>query len=109
MIKLTVLYSLPPDADHDEFVKWRTESHQKSTVEQMPGLIKTDFYSIFGSRDGPPRYQYMTELYFPDQDTFEKAFFNEDFQARLDKSLQRVVDPLFLISREVLTEKVAAH
>ena len=107
MIKLTVLYSLSSDADHDEFLKWRTGPHQKSNV-QMPGLIKTDFYSIFGSREGPPRYQYITELYFPDQETFEKAFFNGDFQARLDKSLQRVVDPLFLISREVVTEEVAA-
>ena len=46
MIKLTVLYNLPPGADHEEFVKWRTESHQKSTVEQMPGLLKTDFFSF---------------------------------------------------------------
>ena len=107
MIKLTVLYNLPAGADHDEFLKWRTGPHQESNA-RMPGLIKTDFYSIFGSRKGPPRYQYMTELYFPDQETFEETFFNEDFQARLEKSLQRVVDPLFLISREVLTEEITA-
>ena len=109
MIKLTVLYNLPAGADHEEFVKWRTQSHQKSTVEQMPGLLKTDFYAIYTSRKGSPRYQYMTELYFPDQETFEKAFSNEDFQAKLDVSLKRVAEPLFLISREVLTEEVAAH
>ena len=49
MIKLTVLYNLPPDADEEEFLKWRTGPHQQSNV-QMPGLIKTDFYAIFAGR-----------------------------------------------------------
>jgi len=102
MIKLTVLYNLPPGADHEEFLKWRTGPHQQANV-QMPGLLKTDFYAVFDSRKGPPPYQYITELYFPDQETFEKAFYDEAFQARLDKSLERVADPVFLISREVLT------
>jgi uncharacterized protein (TIGR02118 family) len=106
MIKLTVLYNLPPDADHEEFLKWRTGPHQKSNT-QMPGLLKTDFYAVFSSREGTPPYRYITELYFPDQETFESAFYDEDFQAGLDKSLERVADPVFLISREVLTEKIA--
>jgi uncharacterized protein (TIGR02118 family) len=105
MIKLTVLYNLPPGADHEEFLKWRTGPHQKQNV-QMPGLLKTDFYAIFDSREGPPPYQYITELYFPDQETFENAFYDEAFQAGLDKSLERVADPVFLISREVLTEEL---
>jgi len=108
MIKLTVLYNLPPGADHEEFLEWRTGQHQQSNV-QMPGLLKTDFYAIFGSREGPPSYRYITELYFPDQETFEKAFFNGEFQAGLDKSLERVADPVFLISREVLTEKLEGN
>ena len=105
MIKLTVLYNLPPDADHEEFIKWRTGPHQKQNV-QMPGLLKTDFYAVFDSRKGSPPYQYVTELYFPDQETFENAFYDEAFQARLDKSLERVADPVFLISREVLTAEL---
>jgi hypothetical protein len=105
MIKLTVLYNLPPGADHDEFVKWRTGPHQQSNVK-MPGLLKTDFYAVFDGRKGPPRYQYITELYFPDQETFEKAFYNEAFQVSLAKSLERVSDPVFLISREVLSAEV---
>lgn len=105
MIKLTVLYNLPPGADHEEFLKWRTGPHQNQSV-QMPGLLKTDFYAIFDSREGHPPYRYITELYFPDQETFEKAFYDEDFQARLDKSLERVADPVFLISREVLTAEL---
>jgi uncharacterized protein (TIGR02118 family) len=106
MIKLTVLYNLPPDADHEEFLKWRTGPHQKSNA-QMPGLLKTDFYAVFSSREGTPPYRYITELYFPDQETFESAFYDEDFQAGLDKSLERVTDPVFLISREVLTAEIA--
>jgi hypothetical protein len=105
MIKLTVLYNLPPGANHEEFLEWRTGPHQRSNV-QMPGLLKTDFYAIYASLEGPPSYQYITELYFPDQATFEKAFFDEDFQAGLDKSLERVAAPVFLISREVLTQEV---
>jgi hypothetical protein len=105
MIKLTVLYNLPAGADHEEFLQWRTGPHQQSNV-QMPGLLKTDFYAIYAGREGTPSYQYITELYFPDQATFEKAFFDEGFQAGLDKSLERVADPIFLISREVLTQEV---
>ena len=105
MIKLTVLYNLPPGADHDEFLKWRTGPHQQSNV-QMPGLLKTDFYAVYAGREGDPAYQYITELYFPDQATFEQAFFDEGFQAGLNRSLERVADPVFLISREVLTEQV---
>ena len=105
MIKLTVLYNLPPGADHEEFIKWRTGPHQQSNV-QMPGLLKTDFYAIYSCREGSPRYRYITELYFPDQETFENAFYDKDFQAGLDKSLEHVADPLFLISREVLTAEL---
>lgn len=102
MVKLTVLYNLPPGADHEEFLEWRTGPHQERNV-QMAGLLKTDFYAVFGSRDGPPRYRYVTELYFPDRQTFEDAFDDEEFQENLDRSLERVVDTVFLFSEEVLT------
>jgi hypothetical protein len=36
MIKLTVLYNLPPGADHEEFLKWRTGPHQEQNVECAP-------------------------------------------------------------------------
>ena len=71
----------------------------------MPGLIKTDFYIIKSAwkRDKAP-YRYMTEAYFPDMETFEKTFFEPDYQAALAKSLERIADPLFLISEEVISE-----
>lgn len=104
MIKLTVLYNLPPDADHEEFIRWRTTTHQESNMS-IPGVIKSDFYVIGSAwqRDEVP-YRYMTEAYFPDMETFERSFFDPDYQVGLAKALERIADPLFLISEEVLSE-----
>jgi uncharacterized protein YeaO (DUF488 family) len=104
MVKLTVLYNLPPGADHEEFLKWRTTVHQRDNMS-LPGVIKSDFYVIKSvwQREAAP-YRYMTEAYFPDMETFEKTFFDRDYQAELAKSLERIADPLFLISEEVITE-----
>ncbi len=106
MVKLTVMYNLPPGADHQEFLKWRTTEHQEDNAS-MPGLIKTDFYIITSAwkRDEAP-YRYMTEAYFPDMATFERTFFDPDYQAALARSLERIADPLFLISEEVITQVV---
>jgi hypothetical protein len=104
MIKLTVVYNLPPGADHEEFLKWRTTTHQESNMS-IPGVIKSDFYVIKQAwrKDEAP-YRYMTEAYFPDLETFEESFFDADYQAELAESLKRIADPLFLISEEVLSE-----
>jgi len=104
MIKLTVIYTLPPGADHEAFLKWRTGEHQRDNMS-MPGVIKSDFYVV---RQGWPvaeaSYRYMTEAYFPDMETFEKSFFDPAYQAELAVSLERIAEPLFLISEEVLSE-----
>ena len=104
MVKLTVIYNLPSWADHEEFLKWRTTEHQEDNMS-MPGIIKSDFYVIESSwqrKEAP--YRYMTEAYFPDMETFEKTFFDPGYQAALAKSLERIADPLFLISEEVISE-----
>jgi hypothetical protein len=104
MVKLTVIYNLPPGADHEEFLKWRTTEHQEDNMS-MPGVIKSDFYSIQNSwqrKEAP--YRYMTEVYFPDMETFKKSFFDPDYQANLAKSLERITDALFLISEEVISQ-----
>ena len=64
MVKLTVIYSLPPDADHEEFIRWRTTEHQADNMA-IPGIIKSDFYVIEEAwqREDVP-YRYMTEAYF---------------------------------------------
>ena len=106
MVKLTVIYNLPSGADHEEFLKWRTTEHQEDNMS-MPGIIKSDFYIIENSwqrKEAP--YRYMTEAYFPDMETFEKTFFDPDYQAKLAISLKRIADPLFLISEEVISQAV---
>lgn len=106
MIKLTVMYNLPPGADHEEFMRWRTTEHQEENMA-IPGLIKSDFYVIREAwqRPGLP-YRYMTEAYFPDMQTFQRSFFDVEYQARLAEALKKIADPLFLISEEVLSASV---
>ncbi len=106
MIKLTVIYNLPPGADHEAFLKWRTTDHQEENMA-MPGVIKSDFYSIKDAwkRNDLP-YRYMTEAYFPDMATFEKSFYDPEYQASLAESLKRIADPLFLISEEVISQSI---
>lgn len=107
LIKLTVMYNLPPGADHEAFMRWRTTDHQAANMA-IPGLIKSDFYVIKeGWPDQSPPYRYLTEATFPDMETFRRAFFESGFQARLKESLQRIADPVFLISEEVMSETVA--
>lgn len=106
MVKLTVIYNLPPDADHEAFLKWRTTTHQEENAS-MPGLIKTDFYVVKRAwRSEKLPYRYITEAYFPDMETFEKSFFDPEYQAGLAKSLELIADPIFLISDEVVSEVV---
>ncbi|UCD71677.1 MAG: EthD domain-containing protein [Syntrophobacterales bacterium] len=104
MVKLTVMYNLPPEADHEEFIKWRTTEHHKENME-IPGVIKSDFYIIKEAwlRSDAP-YRYMTEIYWPDMGTFKRAFFDPDYQAKLSESLKKISDPIFLISEEMLSE-----
>jgi hypothetical protein len=104
MIKLTVMYNLPPGTDHEEFLKWRTTEHQKANMS-IPGVIKSDFYAVrrtFQSDYLP--YAYLTEAYFPDMETFENFFYEQDYQEKLAESLKRIADPLFLISEEIISE-----
>lgn len=51
----------------------------------------------------PEPYCYMTEAYYPNMETFEKSFFDPDYQERLAESLKRISDPLFLISEEIIS------
>lgn len=103
MIKLTVIYTLPSGADHEAFLHWRTTEHQDDNMA-MPGLIKSDFYVIRrGWPEAETTYRYMTEAYFPDMETFEKSFFDPAYQAELAVSLERIAEPQFFISEEVLS------
>jgi hypothetical protein len=107
MVKLTVIYNLPPGADHEAFLRWRTTEHQTENMS-MPGLIKSDFYMIKQAwpGEGEPPYRYMTEAYFPDMETLQRTFFEPGYQEKLAEWLKLIADPLFLISEEVLSETV---
>ncbi len=100
MIKLTVLYNLPPGADHEAFLAWRTTTHQQSNAS-MPGVLRTDFYAARETVMGAPRYRYITEAYFASMADLENAFFSAEAQAKLKRDLVRIADPVFLISEEV--------
>ena len=51
---------------------------------------------------GPAPSRYMSGLFFKDQETFEKAFYDPAFRAGLKEDLERIVNPLFLVSRQLL-------
>lgn len=127
MVKLTVLYTLPEGADHEEFLKWRTTEHQEENMD-IPGVIKSDFYAVrniysheagasagnASSGSGPAsadrlaekplRYRYITEAYWPDMESFKAAFFDAGYQEKLMESLKKIANPIFLVSEEVLSE-----
>ena len=108
MVKLTVIYNLPSDADHEAFLRWRTTEQQAENMS-LPGVIKSDFYVIKEAwpEAGKPPYRYMTEAYFPDMETLRSTFFDPDYQKKLAESLKLIADPIFLISEELLSESVA--
>ena len=110
MIKLTVLYNLPPGTDEAEFLRWRTTEHQASNTS-IPGVVRTDFYQIDGvpqvgpeqPRLAPAPYRFMTEAYWADRETFEQVWYDPAHQAELLPSVARIADALFLVSEEVLS------
>ena len=102
MIRLTVLYNLPPGSDEDEFLRWRLGEHQQANAS-APGVIRTDFGRIDGPGDEKPPYRFMTTADWPDRESFEAVFYDEAFQAQLKQDQGRITDVLFLIS-EILTE-----
>lgn len=104
MVKLTVLYNLPDGADHEAFLEWRTTTHQASNAA-VPGVLRTDFYVAQPSPLGEPRYRYITEAYFETMEALQAALFTEQAQAELARDLERIAEPLFLVSEEVASSE----
>ena len=101
MFKLTVLYNLPPTMDAEEFVRWRTTEHQAENAG-MPGVLKTDFYIAVDNPDGtPPRYRYITEVWWKTRDELNLAFYTPEVQAQLAKDGEWCTDRIFLVSEEI--------
>lgn len=101
MVKITVLYNLPPGSDAEEFLVWRTTEHQGDNAA-MPGVVRTDFYRARPTQLGEPVYQFITEVYFASMEDLNAAFFTPEAQAKLKKDLEWTHEPVFLISEEVV-------
>jgi hypothetical protein len=73
----------------------------------MPGVARTDFSRSYDSwpEGTKPAYRFMTTLDWPDRESFEKAFYAPDEQARLKESLKQGGERIFIISEILITEE----
>jgi hypothetical protein len=102
MVRLTVLYNLPPGADEEAFLAWRLGEHQRNNASR-PGVLRTDFAVVESAwpRGAKPRHRFVTIAEWPDRETFEAAFYDPEALARFEENLKLLDDPVFLIG-EVL-------
>ncbi len=107
MVKLTVLYNLPPGADEGRFLAWRLGDGQAANAAS-PGVIRTDFYRAVTTPLGEPRYRFVTEAVFATMADLEAAFFTPEAQAQLRDDLARIDEPVFLISEELASHEAPA-
>ncbi|MDO9027897.1 MAG: hypothetical protein Q7U68_03445 [Candidatus Roizmanbacteria bacterium] len=105
MIRLTVLYNLSAGVSEEEFVKWRLTEHQSSNLA-IDGVIRTDFSRVNAAwpEDTEPTYRFITNLDWPDWQSFQKGFYAPDVQASMKKNLQKLDNPVFLISEILVNE-----
>ena len=103
MIRLTVLYNLAPSIEEDEFIAWRC-AKRRNYVNSMPGVIRNEFSRIedVSPNDVVPDYRYQTIVDWPDRETFEMAFHNENAQNQLRDHRKRIGDQVFIVS-EILS------
>jgi hypothetical protein len=104
MIRLTVLYNLPPDQDEEEFLKWRLGEHQSANMS-IEGVVASEFHKVLGDAAGAaPAYRFLTTLDWPDRESFEKGFYDPRVQAELEENLMKISDPLFIVSECLVDE-----
>ncbi len=108
MIRLTVLYNLPPGSDEDEFLRWRLGEHQESNAS-MPGVLRTDFGQVTeaplpgqGRAPNALPFRFMTVAEWDTREEFENSFYDEVLQDDLRQNVERISDAVFLVT-EILT------
>jgi hypothetical protein len=112
MIRLTVLYNLPPGTDEAEFLRWRLGEHQADNAG-MPGVVTTDFGRIdqqwtpAGIQSSTP-YRFMTVADFADRASFERAFLTQEAQDKLREDIDKIDNPLFLVSEILVSTQPEA-
>jgi hypothetical protein len=99
MIRLTVLYNLPPEADEAEFLRWRLGEHQASNAA-MPGVVRTDFARIDHAwpPGTPSRHRFMTIAEWPDRASFEKGFYDAEVQAQMKEDVKKITDTQIFVT-----------
>lgn len=108
MVKVTVLYNLPPGTDEEEFLAWRMGTHHQQNIER-PGVVRSDFCRIVGTpmvgRERPARdtapWRLMTEAWYESMASFEASWNDPDEQARLVPAFARIADAVVLVSEEL--------
>jgi hypothetical protein len=99
MIRLTVLYNLPPDADEASFVGWRLSTHAEY-IRTMPDVVNASFGRIVDqwSNGTPSSYRFQSTVDWPDRERFERAFYSEQTQADLKRNLGKLGDYRFIVT-----------
>ncbi|MBX6351255.1 MAG: hypothetical protein IRZ11_07080 [Clostridia bacterium] len=82
MVKVTILYNLSDEADHDRFLAWRVGEHQAENAAGE-GVVRTDFYVAQAVGGETPRFRYITEVYYRDRRDMERHFLNPEMQTRI--------------------------
>jgi hypothetical protein len=104
LIRLTVLYNLPPDQDEDEFLEWRLGEHQSANMS-IEGVVASEFHKVLdGAAGAAPTYRFLTTLDWPDRESFEKGFYDPRVQAELEENLEKISNPVFLVSECLVRE-----
>lgn len=111
MIRLTVLYNLPPGSDEEEFLRWRLGEHQESNASR-PGVLRTDFARVTesplpgqGQAPNDLPFRFMTVAEWDTREEFERSFYAAETQANLKQDVERISDAVFLVT-EILTQTV---
>jgi hypothetical protein len=99
MIRLTVLYNLPDEADEAAYVAWRLLAHA-DYIRAMPGVVRADFGRIVDqwSRGESSGFRFQSTVEWADRASFESAFYDDQAQADLRKNLERLGDYRFLVT-----------
>ena len=108
MVKVTVLYNLPPGADEEEFVRWRTTVHNAANIAQ-PGVLRAEFSRVLGQPhigDERPAttsapYRFITESWWESHESFLASWERPEEQARLVPAVAKIADALFLVAEQL--------
>jgi hypothetical protein len=108
VIRLTVLYNLPPGSDEEAFLRWRLGEHQESNASR-PGVLRTDFAQVTesplpgqGKAPNALPWRFMTVAEWGTREEFEASFYSPETQANLKVDVERISDAVFLVT-EILT------